>query len=135
MEITAFSGKEEDGEPADAFQPGRIVISRAGRDKGTAAVITERLDEHHVLVADGDRRPVARPKKKNTRHLAMTRAFVATVGRELKPGRPGRRKVQARPKWATDESIRRALAEFIARTKPPGEPSPSDADDGGGQDR
>ena len=134
MEITAFSGQEEDSESADGFQPGRIVISRAGRDKGMTAVITERVDEHHVLVADGEKRSVARPKKKNIRHLAMTRAFMATVSRELKPPRPGRRKVQARPKWATDESIRRALAEFMARGRPPGEPAPSDVD-GGGQDR
>lgn len=122
MEITAFSGKEEDSEPADGYQPGRIVISRAGRDKGSAAVITERLDLHHVLVADGDRRPVAKPKRKNIRHLAMTRVLMPVVGADQPPGRPGRRMVQARSKWATDESIRRALAEFIARDKPHGAP-------------
>ena len=131
MENTAFSGKDEDNSPADGYQPGRIVISRAGRDKGSVGVITERLDEQHVLVADGDKRTVAKPKRKNTRHLAATRAMMPVMASVKSTGR-GRKKAQSRPAWATDENIRRALAEFIGRDKPPGGvlPGVDDAEEG-----
>lgn len=51
---------------------GRVVISRAGRDKGRAFMIVAILDDNHVLVADGALRSVKRPKKKKLRHLKVT---------------------------------------------------------------
>lgn len=51
---------------------GRYVWSKAGRDKNRLFIITDILDDHHVLVADGFLRPVDRPKKKKLKHLSVT---------------------------------------------------------------
>ncbi len=57
------------------FELGNIVISKAGRDKGSflAVVGTEnRKSDIYVLTADGKERPLARPKSKNPKHLQKT---------------------------------------------------------------
>ena len=54
-----------------AFETGQVVISNAGRDKGTALVVTA-ITELGVLVCDGKQRPLERPKRKNSRHLLPT---------------------------------------------------------------
>lgn len=50
---------------------GSIAVSLAGHDNGTVVVIVAGLDEKHVLVADGKRRVLATPKKKQMRHLRI----------------------------------------------------------------
>ncbi len=51
---------------------GRIVISNAGRDKTKLMVIVEET-ENYLLVCDGKERPVERPKRKNPKHLKLTK--------------------------------------------------------------
>lgn len=57
--------------------PGAIVVSRAGRDRYRAFIITEVLPEKlgennlRVTVADGELRKVSSPKKKNLSHLIL----------------------------------------------------------------
>ena len=58
-----------------AFEAGQIVISKAGRDKGTALVVTA-ITELGVLVCDGKQRPLERPKRKNPRHLLPTAIYL-----------------------------------------------------------
>ena len=50
---------------------GSVVYSRAGRDAERAYVVTALCadKEGYVLVADGDVRTLANPKRKNIRHL------------------------------------------------------------------
>ena len=48
---------------------GRAVVSTQGHDKGRAFLIIELIDEHQVLIADGDTHKLAKPKKKHTKHL------------------------------------------------------------------
>ena len=50
---------------------GRIVCSKAGRDKGCFMVVVE-SEENYVLVCDGKERPLERPKRKNIKHLQFT---------------------------------------------------------------
>ena len=50
-------------------EAGRIVISRAGRDKGTAYVVLTDPADGRVLVVDGRGRTMERPKCKNVKHL------------------------------------------------------------------
>jgi ribosomal protein L14E/L6E/L27E len=50
------------------LKEGQVVVSCAGRDKGTLLVVTA-ITEHGVLVCDGKARPLERPKRKNPRHL------------------------------------------------------------------
>ncbi len=54
---------------------GRVVYSKAGRDKGYFLVITA-VCEDYVLVADGKERPLERPKRKNTKHIGVTKAVL-----------------------------------------------------------
>ena len=50
---------------------GRIVCSKAGRDKGYFMVVVGCKD-NLVLVCDGKERPLERPKLKNIKHLQFT---------------------------------------------------------------
>lgn len=61
------------------FVRGMVVISRAGRDKGHPLAVVG-TDGNSVLVADGGERPLARPKKKNPKHLSRTNKTVDIDG-------------------------------------------------------
>ncbi len=65
---------------------GSVVIAKAGRDKGKAFAVIEVLGGREVLIADGKRRPIERPKRKNVIHLQMTRTTVdcITTNRQLR---------------------------------------------------
>lgn len=53
---------------------GRVVRSKAGRDKGRLFLVVGVLDDAHLLIADGDLRKLEKPKKKKLRHLTATAA-------------------------------------------------------------
>lgn len=72
---------------------GRVVISRAGRDKGKLLAVVG-MENGCVLVADGKERPLARPKKKNPMHLAVTGKTVETEN-------------------VSDKALRKALREIV----------------------
>lgn len=57
----------------EPLETGEIVLSRAGRDRGRAFVVTEVLDADYVLLADGALRTLNRPKKKKRKHLLKAR--------------------------------------------------------------
>ena len=65
---------------------GSVVIAKAGRDKGKAFAVIEVLGGREVLIADGKRRPIERPKRKNVIHLQATRTTVdcITTNRQLR---------------------------------------------------
>lgn len=72
-------------------EPGRVVRSTAGRDKGSLQVIV-RAEADAVYVCDGKQRPLGRPKRKNPRHIEV-------LDTSLLP-----------QEAATDKALRRALA-------------------------
>ncbi|MBX6394237.1 MAG: KOW domain-containing RNA-binding protein [Alicyclobacillaceae bacterium] len=51
---------------------GDIVEVRQGREAGQFMVVIGRLDDRYVWLADGDKRTVERPKKKNVLHVRPT---------------------------------------------------------------
>jgi ribosomal protein L14E/L6E/L27E len=51
---------------------GRVVYSKAGRDKDANFVIVGILNESFVYIADGKLRKIEKPKKKKLRHLIFT---------------------------------------------------------------
>lgn len=53
------------------IEKGRVVKAAAGRDKGSYFVITE-MEENYVFIADGKRRKLSLPKRKNLKHLRFT---------------------------------------------------------------
>ena len=70
---------------------GRIVCSKAGRDKGMFMVVVG-CKEKALLVCDGKERPIERPKLKNIKHLAVTNSSLEEK------------------QFATNRSLRRSLA-------------------------
>lgn len=57
------------------LQAGRVVRSRAGRDRDGFFLVV-RLEEDFAWLCDGTRRPLTRPKKKRLRHLQATDGFI-----------------------------------------------------------
>lgn len=78
---------------------GEIVQSIQGRDKGEYAVVTE-VSDGFVLIADGGKRKLASPKRKNARHLRLLPQSVADYG--------------IKEPWdrAFDDRVRHLLKEF-----------------------
>ena len=50
------------------FEPGRVVESIQGRDKGNCSLVME-VSGDIVTIADGRRHKLENPKKKKTKHL------------------------------------------------------------------
>ena len=71
---------------------GRIVRSRAGRDKGNFLVVIK-TDGDFVFVADGKERKLASPKKKRIKHVSFTNTVIDTES-------------------ITDKKLRSVIAEF-----------------------
>ncbi len=80
---------------------GQIVVSVAGRDRGRYYVITGIVDARHVAVADGERRRASKPKRKNVRHLMLTRRCDGGLATKLAAGME-----------ITDAEVRAALKEY-----------------------
>ena len=51
------------------MEPGRVVESTQGRDKGHCFLILENAAEGFVMIADGLHHKLENPKKKKTKHL------------------------------------------------------------------
>lgn len=58
---------------------GRIVLSKAGRDKGRAYAILQVINEKYVLIADGKYHKLSFPKLKNIRHLQNTDKIISII--------------------------------------------------------
>ena len=51
---------------------GKIVYSKAGRDKGKIFVIINIIDNDFVYISDGQLRPIEMPKKKRLKHSCVS---------------------------------------------------------------
>lgn len=58
------------------LERGQVVISKCGRDIGKLQVVIDNLDDSYVLVVDGKRRKIEKPKKKKVKHLQNCNKFV-----------------------------------------------------------
>ena len=84
---------------------GRIVLSRQGHDKGKAFVVVGLVDERYVLIADGDSRKLAKPKKKQARHLTATPHAATEILDAI------RKQAQT-----ADSELRKALKTYLSTT-------------------
>ena len=50
---------------------GKVVLSKAGRDKNHLYIVVRQIDNDYVLVADGNIRTINKPKKKNVKHIEV----------------------------------------------------------------
>nr|WP_207725707.1 KOW domain-containing RNA-binding protein [Clostridium sp. DJ247] len=58
---------------------GRVVYSKAGRDKGRVLMILSVLNDKYVNVCDGNLRTIEKPKKKKVKHLTFTMTVAEDV--------------------------------------------------------
>lgn len=65
-----------------AIEPGRVVVSKQGRDAGGIFAIMKVLDADYVLIADGDLRKAQKPKRKKVKHL-VTKPFLIAVSPDM----------------------------------------------------
>ena len=70
-------------------QQGMICASVRGRDSGQIYVVCSVEDARTVLVADGVRRKLSCPKRKNVKHLALTPHYLSEYGADLSNGTAG----------------------------------------------
>ena len=66
---------------AKPTEPGRVVISTQGHDAGRWYAVVSVLDDRSVLLCDGNTRKLAKPKKKQVKHLTALPLTVAVDGR------------------------------------------------------
>ena len=66
---------------------GRVVISKAGRDRGRAFLIVGIADDTHVYLADGETRKLAAPKRTKLKQLRVEAETAETVAEKLTGGK------------------------------------------------
>lgn len=76
---------------------GMVVRSMAGRDKGKFMVVVS-MENGFVYLADGKERKLASPKKKNAKHVSLTKTAVSTEN-------------------LTDKGLRKFLRDFGGETE------------------
>ncbi len=59
---------------------GTVVRAKAGRDENRLFAVTQITDGGYVYISDGDTRKLASPKKKNVKHLAVTKTVIDLDG-------------------------------------------------------
>jgi len=70
----------------DGMDIGRVVLAKAGRDKGKHFVIVGRMDENYVLIANGKSRSIDKPKKKKIKHLEAKSHVLYNVREKILSG-------------------------------------------------
>ena len=66
---------------------GQVVYSKSGRDKSRPFVVVA-VENEYLYLADGEIRKLSRPKKKKTRHVALTHSHMPeSETDDLKNGR------------------------------------------------
>jgi ribosomal protein L14E/L6E/L27E len=72
--------------PPIPIEPGRVVLSKAGRDAGRALVVLALDGPEYALAADGDLRATEKPKRKKKKHLAATPVCIPSIQEKLSTG-------------------------------------------------
>lgn len=63
---------------------GKVVYSKAGRDKDGCFIIVGVIDDKYAYISDGDLRKIEKPKKKKLRHLSVTEIVCEDIRDKLK---------------------------------------------------
>lgn len=69
------------------FEPGRIVLSKQGRDQGRLFVILKVVDDQYVEMANGSSRKAEHPKRKKIKHLHPKPVMDLETAKGLSEGR------------------------------------------------
>jgi len=65
---------------------GRFVVSKMGRDRGRLFVVVGREGDGYVYIADGATHKLGKPKRKNAKHLIVTRQVDEDIRTALEAG-------------------------------------------------
>lgn len=84
-------------------QVGQLVCSKAGRDKDRPYLVVKTIDDFFVYVVDGEVRKLDRPKRKNVKHLHVTRKIAPEIASRLNSGEA-----------VTNAEIRQAISQLLA---------------------
>lgn len=84
--------------------PGHLVTSTAGRDKGSHYLVLEVVDDKTIVVVDGERRTLSKPKRKNLRHVWVHDVVPIALAQAFERGEK-----------VSDEDIRQALLELAPK--------------------
>jgi len=87
-----------------ALGPSWLVQSCKGRDEGKFYMVLAKDADGFVLVTDGAKRPLSRPKRKNPKHLLAWGLSSSVVAKQLRSG-----------KKVTDAQIREILLQIAER--------------------
>ncbi|MBC8531587.1 KOW domain-containing RNA-binding protein [Gehongia tenuis] len=68
-------------------EAGRVVQSRAGRDRGRYFIVLRPCDDEHVYVVDGQLRKLERPKKKKLKHLMVRPELAVSIQEKIGSGK------------------------------------------------
>lgn len=63
---------------------GRVVRSKAGRDRKRYFIVREIVDAQYVLLVDGDLRKLSRPKRKKIKHIACMPGIADRLGKKFR---------------------------------------------------
>lgn len=81
------------------FEPGRIVLSKQGRDEGRLFVVMKVVDDQYVEMANGSSRKADHPKRKKIKHLHPKPQLAEEIAKVLLQGQ-----------LPMDSDLRKALA-------------------------
>lgn len=70
--------------PSEKIPLGQIVVSLSGKDAGQQYVVVGNGKPPFLQLADGRNRIIAKPKKKNVRHVQITRSIAHNVAEKLR---------------------------------------------------
>ncbi len=65
------------------IEVGTLVISKCGRDRQRRYLVWDIVDNHFVLLVDGDNRRIQKPKRKNRKHIHLTKKKAEDICRKL----------------------------------------------------
>lgn len=68
------------------MEPGRAVLSIAGRDAGRRLIVLK-VDGDYAYTADGDLRKTESPKRKKSKHLRTTIEFFPSIAETVQEGK------------------------------------------------
>ena len=87
----------------ERWEPGRLAVSTAGRDRGKYYLVLGKATNNRVFVVDGEIRRVANPKLKNEKHLRPCPEISPWINDRIKAGLK-----------VTDIDVRGALKQAMA---------------------
>ena len=62
---------------------GRVVRANAGREKGNLFMIVGIISQDYVLIADGHKRKLVKPKKKKIKHLDFKPEVIKGIANKI----------------------------------------------------